>query len=147
MAQNRGKNFQREADKTRDHDTLFQIRTRFTIAQVEAGATVVFADRRNKLRLVDVSLIAIGGAATGATDVRILATQSGASVALLIAAVAGLTQNALLRAGAANATIIAGGLSYVANDINTAITIGKTGGALATATHIDVILEYAVDNG
>jgi hypothetical protein len=76
---------------------------------------------------------------------QILATQAAASVAALIAAVAGLTQNTLLRAGAANATILAGGASFVSNDVNTAITIGKTGGTLATSTHIDVLLTYVIE--
>jgi hypothetical protein len=145
MAQTRGKNFQREADKTRDHDTVFHVRSRFTIAQVEVGATVVFADRNYKIRVIDISLISIGGAVGGATDVRILATQSGASAALLIAAAAALTQNTLARAGAANMTILAAGAAFLANDLNTPITIGKTGAALTTATHIDVILTYALD--
>jgi hypothetical protein len=143
----RRKAIQAELRSLVDHDLQFQVRTRFTVAEVNAGATVLPAILPNfgKYRLIDIALIAIGGAASGATDVRILGTQAGASVALLIAAVAGLTQNTLLRAGAANATILAGGLSFVANDANTAITVGKTGGSLATSTHIDVLLEYAIE--
>ena len=91
--------------------------------------------------MVDCALISIGGAAATATTVDILATQTTA-VKLLAAAVAGLTQNTLLRAGATNATILADGASFVANDVNTAITIGKTGSNVATATHIDVLLTY-----
>lgn len=146
MAPVTSKNATAETKKMRDNDQVFQVRTRFTIAEINAGATLLPALPRHKYRILDMALIAIGGAVTGATDVRILGTQGAASVALLIAAVAALTQDALLRAGAANATVLAAGASFVANDANTAITVGKTGGAGATATHVDVLVSYVVDN-
>ena len=120
-----------------------QKRFRVTTAQVNAGLTLLPARAGIRYQLVDCALISIGGAASGATTVDILATQTS-GVKLLAAAVAGLTQNTLLRAGATNATILAGGVSFVANDANTAITIGKTGSDLATSTHIDVLLQYRV---
>ena len=120
------------------------LRTRVTTAQVNAGLTLLAALPGWRYRINDVSLIAIGGAATGATSVDINSTQSAAAVKPLVAAVAGLTQNTLLRAGAANATILAAGASFAVNDLNTAITINKTGGALATATAIDVIMSYTL---
>lgn len=118
-----------------------QTRQRFTIAQVNAGATILPARAGIQYQMVDCALISIGGAAATATTVDILATQTS-GVKLVAAAVAGLTQNTLLRAGATNATILADGASFVANDVNTAITIGKTGSNVATATHIDVLLTY-----
>jgi hypothetical protein len=124
---------------------LQHTRQRFTVAQVNAGATVLAAITGLKYRVADMALIAIGGAAATATTVDILSTQSASSVKLLAAAVAGLTQNTLLRAGAANATILAGGVSFVANDVNTEITISKTGSNVATATHIDVLLSYVIE--
>lgn len=123
-------------------DVVFQKRIRVTTAQVNSGLTLLPALAGVKYQLVDVALIAIGGAAATATTVDILATQSASGVKLLAAAVAGLTQNTLLRAGATNATILAAGASFVANDANTAITIGKTGSDLATATHIDVLISW-----
>jgi hypothetical protein len=42
-------------------------------------------------------------------------------------------------------TVLAAGASFVANDAGSAITIGKTGGTLATATHVDVILNYVIE--
>ena len=146
MAAITNKNATAETKKLIDNDQVFHVRTRFTAAQIDAGATLLPALIAQKYRIVDMAMIAIGGAVTGATDVRILGTQAAASAALLIAAIAGLTQNTLLRAGAANATIIAGGLSFVANDVNTAITVGKTGGAVATATHVDFLVSYVVDD-
>lgn len=121
------------------------IRHRFTIAQVNAGAILLPALPGFGYRLIDVSMIAVGGAAAGATTVDILATLAAASRKLLASAVAGLTQSTLLRAGAANAAILADGASFTRNDINTAITIGVTGSALTTATNIDVILCYAIE--
>lgn len=125
---------------------VLHVRQRFTIAQVNAGATILPAVPGFKYRLVDVSMISIGGAASGATTVDLLATQSASSVKLVANAVAGLTQNTLLRAGATNSTILAAGASFVQNDVNTAITIGKTGSDVATATHIDVLLSYEIEN-
>lgn len=117
-------------------------RGRFSLAQVNAGATVLSAVAGYKYRLQDAAMIAVGGAAAAATTIDLLATQSSSSVKLVANAVAGLTQNTLLRAGATNSTILAAGASFVANDANTAITIGKTGSDMTTATHIDVLLVY-----
>src|SRR5688572_9491087 len=96
-------------------------RQRVTVARVNAGATLLAAPGAGyAYRLVDVNLIAIGGAASGATTVDILATLATASRKLLAAAVAGLTQSTVLRAGAANAAVLADGASFTVNDENTA---------------------------
>ena len=130
---------------TSNNRMTFQHRERVTVANINAGYTILPAILNYKYRIADMAMIAIGGAASGATDVRILGTQSAASAALLITAIAALTQNTLVRAGAANATILAGGLSFVECDNNTAITVGKTGGSLATSTHVDFIITYALE--
>lgn len=124
---------------------VMQIRKRFTVAQINAGATLLPAISGRQYRMIDASMIAVGGAAATATSVDILATQSASSVKLLASAVAGLTQNTLLRAGATNAAIMAAGASFVANDANTAVTVGKTDSDVATATHVDVSFTYAID--
>lgn len=128
-----------------DQADVQTIRTRFTAAQVNAGATLLPAVPGYAYRLLDVTLIAIGGAASGATDVRILGTRAAGAVALIAAAVAALTQSAIAKPNSANVTVLADGASFTPLDANTAITIGKTGGALATATHIDVIANYALE--
>jgi hypothetical protein len=61
---------------------------------------------------------------------------------LVAFAAAQTTQSTYLQPGVTGAAILADGASFTANDANTAITIGKTGDAVATATHIDVILTY-----
>lgn len=122
------------------------LRTRVTTAGVNAGTTLLPAIPGRSYRLVDLALIAIGGAATTATGVLVRATQSASAVTLMDAKVAGLTQNTLLRIGTAtNGLPLAGGLSFVANDANTAITIIKDGSDMTVATHIDVLLSYVVD--
>ena len=55
-----------------------------------------------------------------------------------------MTQNTLLRAGATNAAILAAGASFGDCDANTAITVGKTGSNLATATAVHVMLTYTL---
>lgn len=126
--------------------SVISIRKRYTVAEINAGATHLPAPGVGfKYRVMDMAMIAVGGAATGATDVRILGTRAAGSVALLVAAVAGLTQSTFLRAGAANAAILADGASHTALDENTAVTVGKTGGALATATHVDVFTDYVIE--
>jgi hypothetical protein len=145
MAPGKLQNIQALAREAMQEGNTFHLRQRVAVADVNAGLTLLPPLANMRYRITEMALIAIGGAASGATDVRLLATQAAASVAALIAAVAGLTQNTLLRAGAANATILAGGASFVSNDVNTAITIGKTGGTLATSTHIDVLLTYVIE--
>lgn len=128
------------------------LRARVTTALVNAGSVLLPALPTVRWRLFDIILISIGGAASGATDVRILGTRAGASVALGIAAVAGLTQSTVLRAGSPFATAgtasivcLADGASFTQLDANTAVTIGKTGGSLATSTNIDVLLGFVAD--
>lgn len=128
-----------------DQADLQTIRTRFTAAQINAGASLLPAVPGFAYRVTDMKLIAIGGAASGATDVRVLGTRAAGSVALLVVAVAALTQSAIVRAGAANAVVLADGASLTPLDANTAVTVGKTGGSLATATHIDVIADYVLE--
>lgn len=140
------KNIRAESNKLKDNLLVFHHRERFTVAQVDAGATILPAYPGKGYRVVDMALIAIGGAVGASTTIDILGTQSGSSVKLLAAAIAALTQNTLLRAGAANATILAGGLSFVKNDVNKAITIGKTGSTPTTATHVDVLISYVLES-
>jgi hypothetical protein len=121
------------------------VRRRCTAAEINAGVELLPAVPGYTYRMTDAKMIAIGGAASGATDVRILGTRAAGSVALLVVAVAALTQSALVRAGAANATVLADGASFTALDANTAVTVGKTGGSLATATHVDVTMSYVLE--
>lgn len=134
-----------QAVRSDDQGDVQTIRTRFTAAQINAGVTLLPAVPGYAYRMIDAQMIAIGGAATTATDVRILGTRAAGSVALLVVAIAALTQSAIVRAGAANAAVLADGASHTPLDVNTAITVGKTGGALAGATNVDVIFNYVLE--
>lgn len=123
---------------------LLTIRKRFTIASVNAGTTLVPAIPGAKIRMVDASAIAVGGAAGAVTTVDINATLS-TSRKLVSFAQASLTQSALLRAGGAGAAILADGASFTPNDANTAITVGVTGSAITTATNIDFSFSYQLE--
>lgn len=120
-------------------------RFRLTIAQVNAGYTLLNAMQGLKYRLLDASAISVGGAAGAVTTVDILGTQGAASVKLVAFAQANLTQNTMLRAGGTGATILAGGASFITNDVNTAITVDVTGADVTTATHIDFEITYAIE--
>lgn len=144
---NLARNYMAQSKLSINNDPVFQWRERFTIAQINAGATVLPAVPGYKYRVVDIALIAIGGAVVAATTVDITGTQGGSVVKLLAAAVAGLTENTLLRAGATNAAILAAGTSFSTNDVNKGIGISKTGGAATTATHVDVLITYALVRG
>lgn len=123
--------------------TLRQLQQRVTIAEINAGLTLLPAQPGLSYRLVDAFVIAVGGAVGAVTTVDILATLTTGRK-LVAFAQASLTQSTLLRAGASGATILANGASFTSNDANTAVTIGKTGSDVTTATHIDVTLFYTV---
>ena len=124
---------------------MLTIRKRFTVAQVNAGATLLPALPGLKYRMVDALALAVGGAAGAVTTVDILATAAAASRKLVAFAQASLTQSTVLRAGGAGAAVLADGASFTQNDVNTAVTIGKTGADVTVATHIDVELTYSIE--
>lgn len=127
------------------HGSVFNIRKRFTIAEVNAGATILPAIAGQRYRMVDAAIIAVGGNAAAHTSIDILGTVS-TSRKLVAFLVAGTTQSTLLRAGAAtNGVILADGASFVQNDVNTAITVGVTGSPVTTATHVDISFSFVVE--
>jgi len=126
--------------------TVKSLRTRVTIANVNAGATLLAAVSGRRYRLIDVQAIAIGGAVGAVTTIDILGTQSSASVKLVTFAQANLTQSTVLRPGSTGVTVLADGASFALNDANTAITIGKTGSSATTATAIDISLTYSLES-
>lgn len=117
------------------------IRVRATRVEVNAGLTILPAVAGKKYRMVDCKLIAIGGAAQTATGVQIKCD----TVLLIDAKVAALTQSTVARAGDENVNVLADGASFVVQAENKAITVIKDGSDLATATHIDVILDYVIE--
>jgi hypothetical protein len=119
------------------------VRQRFTIAEINAGATLVPAVAGKSIRMVTCKAIAVGGAAGAVTTVDVLGTLSTGRK-LVAFAQANLTQSTVLTDGGTGAAVLADGASYTANDAGTAVTVGKTGSNVTTATHIDVIFDYVL---
>jgi hypothetical protein len=122
---------------------IMNVRRRFTIAEVNAGATLVSAVTGKSIRMVACKAIAVGGAAGAVTTVDVLGTLSTGRK-LVAYAQANLTQSTVLTDGGTGGAVLADGASYTANDAGTAITVGKTGSNVTTATHIDVIFDYVL---
>lgn len=121
------------------------IRRRCTIAEINAGVTLLAALPRVRYRMTDCFAVAVGGAAAAVTSVDVIGTVTNARK-LVAFLVAGLTQSTVLRAGAAtNGVVLADGASFVQNDVNTAVTVGKTGSDVTTATHVDIVFSYVAD--
>ena len=122
------------------------LRQRVTLAQVNAGLVLLPAIAGRKYRLLDARIIAIGGAAAAGTTVDITGVQSSSTVKLVSFAQASLTQSTVLYPGLAGVTVLADGASFALNDVNTAISISKTGSAFTTATNFDVVLVYTLES-
>jgi len=123
---------------------VMNVRRRFTIAEVNAGATLVSAVAGKAIRMVSCKAISVGGAAGAVTTVDVLGTSTTARK-LVAFAQASLTQSAVLTDGGTGAAVLADGASYTANDAGTAVTVGKTGSNVTTATHIDVVFDYVLE--
>ena len=122
------------------------MRFHVSAAQVNAGLTLLAALPAAvpsvAFRVVECLAIAIGGAVT---TVDLLGTQGGVSVKLCAFAQASLSQSTVLVMGGAGAAVLTDGASYAICDAGTAITLGKTGSALTTATFIDILLTFVLD--
>jgi hypothetical protein len=118
------------------------VRRRCTIAEVNAGVTILPAVAGYAYRVVDSYIIAYGGNVGGATGIDLTATLSTARK-IVAYKTAGMTQSTMLRAGTAtNGVLLADGASFTANDANTAITLIKDGSDVTTATGVDIAVEY-----
>jgi hypothetical protein len=122
-----------------------QLRVRLSAAQVNAGGTLLAPLTGYKFRMLSCRAIAIGGAAAGLTTFDISGVQATSTVKLAAFAQANLTQSTVVAAGNTGGAVLADGASFVANDASSAITYGVTGSALTTATSVDVIFEYAIE--
>jgi len=119
-------------------------RHRVTLVEANAGHTLLPAIPGWKYRLVDASIVAIGASAADVTTVDILGT-SGTSRKLVAFGLVALAKDTVVRAGDTGGVVLADGASFTANDANTAITLDKTGSAIADTTHFDVVLKFALE--
>lgn len=125
--------------------TLLSARFRSTIAEVNAGKVLLPAIPGFRYRVSNIRMIGIGGFISVISSVDILATQSAASVKLFAGLQPNMTQSTVLTAGGTGTTVLADGASFAPNDVNTPITISKTGGTALTATHVDVLIDYVLE--
>lgn len=124
---------------------VMSARYHVAIADVNAGVTLVPIVAGLKYRLVDCAMIAIGATVTTLTSVDLKGTQSASVVVLVSCAQASLVRSTVLRAGATGSTVLADGASFATCDVGTAFTLIKAGSDGAAASHIDVLLTYAVE--
>jgi len=120
---------------------VFSHRHRVTTAEVNAGHTLLSIPTTKKFRLIDVTLIAIGGNAATATSVDL---KCGTAI-LVSAPVGALTRSTVVKPDTTNVVVLADGASFIANTAGDDVTVIKAGSDLATATHVDVILTYALE--
>lgn len=117
---------------------------RITLTELNAGYELVAAVTGKSIRVVNYYLRIIGGAATAATDVRIQ-DDNGTPVVVVTAAVAGLAENAEVAGlGPAIANITKGAGWMALLTAGQALDIVKTGSAMTTLTHVDVIVQYQI---
>jgi hypothetical protein len=88
------------------------MRKRLTIAQINAGATIVPALPGLKVRMTSALAIAVGGAVTTGHHGRHPRHAGGGSVKLVAFTQASLTQSDGSRAGGAGGTVLADGASF-----------------------------------
>ena len=125
---------------------------RCTLAEVKAGVTILSGVPGYKIRIVQAGFTAIGGAGTGADGIKLLGTVAGSSTALVTVLAAGLVENVYHQIGFTNETPAlwlapaAAGVTFAGCDVGTAVTLEDYGAsALATCTHVDVVIQYCLD--
>lgn len=123
------------------YNSLRTVEGQLTTAEVNAGKVVVPGHTGRTLTVVDAWVRAIGGAAGSNTSVDVTDSVTGTIVAVFTRA--GLTQNAILRAGTATTGVAANlGASLGAGQ---GIKVANVGTAMDTATALDYCISYVVD--
>ncbi len=130
---------------TNRNPNVRNVRVRKTTAEINAGIDLLPAIAGFKYRLIDSTVIAIGGNAATLTLLTISGTQAGAAALLVTHTQASLTRSTVLKPNSTGAVVLADGASFVANDVSTPITAGKTGSDMGTATAVDFILTFALE--
>jgi len=115
-----------------------------TAAELTAGKVLVAANAAWKIKVISASVTAKGGDAAGVTTVDIKGTKDAAVVNLASFPVALLKKDVTVTMQSTGVILLPQFFkSFQANDINTPITIAKTGGALTGATSLEVKISYA----
>ena len=125
------------AEGTVVYNTLHDV----TLAEINAGHTIVTVPAARQFRLVDVTAIAYGGACAAVTTVDLKA----GAVFLAIYAQANLTQSTQLRTNTAGVTTLADGASFTAQTAGDDVTVIKAGADATTCTGVRFVLSYALE--
>lgn len=134
-----------DADNSIDENVVRFFGLQVARDDINSGKTLLDAIPGYKYRIVSGDIVAIGASAAGATTIDILGTQSAASVKLLAIPYGSLTRSTSVRYGSTSSAPLADGAAFNTCDVNTEITIGKTGGSLTGSTYILVNLTYVVE--
>lgn len=117
--------------------------TNLTLAQVNAGTTIVAPVSNQTLRVDHFVLQALGGATAGCTSVRISDTSSG-PVDVVTVLVAALTQNTVVtEATASNVTL--GNFATSQLTAGAGLEVRGVGSACTTATSFNVTVFYQIN--
>jgi hypothetical protein len=122
------------------------LRAHLTLAEVNAGAPLLPALFGVRWQLLEWTMLARGGNAGGATSLNISGIREGSAVHLAVTAIAALVRSAIVRAGSANAVVLADGESFEPLDVYTAVTCVSVG-MMTTATSFDVTISYLANEG
>jgi hypothetical protein len=122
------------------NDNVRSKRIRVSLAELNAGHTLLAAVAGYGYRIIDFTMIAVGGALGTATSIEIECN----SADLFSVAAAQLTQSAVNKPDGTGTTVLADGASFAVNADNKAVTISATGTA-DTLTNVDVILTYTLE--
>ena len=112
-----------------------------TIAEINAGHTIVTVPAARQFRLVDVTAIAYGGACAAVTTVDLKA----GAIFLATYAQVNLAQSTQLRTNSTGVTTLADGASYTAQTAGDDVTVNKTGADVTTCTGVRFVLSYALE--
>jgi len=112
-----------------------------TIAQINAGHSLVTCPTGRQLQLIDVKAISYGEACAGTTTVDIIEETSGDK--LVTFAVGDLAQSAILSMEE-DGTVLADGASFTAQTVDKDIQVSKTGNDVTTATGVRFIIQYLI---
>jgi hypothetical protein len=122
----------------------YSVSANLSLAQVNAGTTILAGATGRTLKVSHFFLQAKGGDTATCTDVRISDT-AGSPVDVATVAVAGLTQNTVVtEATASNVTV--GTFAPTALTAGAGLQVRKTGASCATATSFNVIVYYTINS-
>lgn len=117
--------------------------TNVTVAQVNAGVTIVAPVSNQTLRVDRFVLQALGGSTAGCTSVRISDTSTG-PVDVATVAVAALTQNTIVTEATAS-TVTLGTFATSQLTAGAGLQVRKVGSSCTTATSFNVTVFYQIN--